>query len=283
LSRRKGLAFRPLLNFSFSFIQAGSCFVKFVSKCLFLFLLGGLPAIADEVDVKVAYEPRVFQNCCGKKLNYRLLKPAPYDPSKCYPLVVLLHGAGECGDDNVSSLLHGTADFTTEDNRKNFPCFVVVPQCPKGFSWWNSKRKPDMPDTGPTEPVQRVVELLDTLPHEFSIDCRRLYVTGYSMGGYGTWDLIQRYPEKFAAAAPICGGGDDNLACRLVQIPIWVFHGAADTGNQPDISRKMVAAIRQAGGKPLYTEYPGVGHNSWAITYKNPLFMTWLFSQSLEY
>jgi predicted peptidase len=259
--------------------------VRIVSTSVLVLLLGGFANAARAADFNAlseVCEARVFESSEGKKLNYRLLKPIVYDPSQKYPLVLLLHGSGESGDDNTAQMMHGVAEFATDDSRRDFPCFVVTPQCPKKKSWWNSKRKPDEPDPGPTEPMQLVIELLDALPREFSIDTRRLYVTGLSMGGYGVWDLIQRFPEKFAAAAPICGGGDPRQAGRLVRIPIWVFHGGADEGNHPQMSREMVAAIRKAGGKPLYTEYPGVPHNSWSTTYKSPLFMTWLFAQSLE-
>lgn len=100
------------------------------------------------------------------------------------------------------------------------------------------------------------------------------------MGGYGTWDLISRMPETFAAAAPICGGGDENQAEKLIDLPIWVFHGADDTTVPPERSRNMVNAIKAAGGKKIkYTEYPGVGHGSWKPAYADPEFMKWLFSQ----
>lgn len=228
------------------------------------------------------FEPRVYQNGAQKKLNYRLLKPLVYDQSRKYPLVVFLHGGGERGDDNVAQLMHGVGEFATDDNRRNFPCFVVAPQCPKGTSWVNRRHIGDDPNADPTEPTQLLIELLDQLQEEFSIDSNRLYVTGLSLGGHGTWGLIQRFPNVFAAAAPLCGEANEEQAGRLTKIPIWVFHGAADTGNDPEMSRRMVAALRRAGGKPLYTEYPGVEHNCWTITYRNPLFMTWLFAQSLD-
>lgn len=254
--------------------------MRTASALVLVVIFGGIAARAE--DPKEVCEARVYENGAGKKLNYRLLKPADYDKSQKYPLVLFLHGAGERGDDNTAQLVHGVGDFTSDDNRQAFPCFLLAPQCPKGSSWWNSKRPADNPPTGPTEPTQLVIELLDALPREFSIDSKRLYVTGLSMGGYGTWDLIQRFPQKFAAAAPICGGGDEQQASKLVRIPIWVFHGGKDEGVRPELSQKMVAGIRKAGGHPLYTEYPGVGHNSWARTYSNPLFMTWLFAQSLD-
>lgn len=251
------------------------------SLLLTALLLSSSPQAARAADAKDVFEAKVFENAEGKKLNYRLMSPLNYDKSQKYPLVLFLHGSGERGDNNVAQLVHGMNDFAKDDSRERFPCFVVAPQCPQMGSWTNRRRGAEAPppDAGPTEPMQLVVELLDSLQKEFSIDARRLYVTGLSMGGFGTWDLIQRYPEKFAAAAPVCGGGREELASKLVRIPIWVFHGDKDTSVNVEQSRKMVAAIRKAGGKPLYTEYPGIGHNSWEATYHNPMLMSWLFAQ----
>lgn len=247
---------------------------------LFLAVQGTRPARA--ADAKELTEPRVFVNASGARLNYRLLVPLDYDSTHAYPLVLLLHGAGEKGDDNVSQIRHGMNDFASDANRHAHPCFVVAPQCPKGVSWARLKDDRLEPGAEPTEPMLRIIELLDTLPNEFSIDRRRIYVTGLSMGGYGAWYLAQRFPERFAAIVPICGGGDDRQAARLVRIPIWVFHGGADSGNTPEMSREMVKAIRAAGGNPLYTEYPGVEHNCWTQTYANPLLYTWMFNQRLS-
>ncbi|MCA9047007.1 MAG: prolyl oligopeptidase family serine peptidase, partial [Planctomycetaceae bacterium] len=124
-----------------------------------------------------------------------------------------------------------------------------------------------------------VLELLDQLIKTHAIDEDRIYVMGLSMGGYGTWDLLARHPEKFAAGVPICGGGDEKQAAKIKEMPIWVFHGDADTAVKVERSRNMVAAIKEAGGKPKYTEYPGVGHNSWTPAINEPEILPWLFSQ----
>jgi predicted peptidase len=156
----------------------------------------------------------------------------------------------------------------------------VAPQCPDGKRWvevdWalDSHKQPE-------ESISLTLtrELLASLQKEYRIDSKRFYVTGLSMGGYGTWDLITRTPDLFAAAAPICGGADETLAAKVTKLPIWVFHGDKDGVVKPLRSRNMVAAIEKAGGKPKYTEYPGVDHNSWTQTYANPEFMAWLFAQ----
>jgi len=123
------------------------------------------------------------------------------------------------------------------------------------------------------------LELIEKLSQEFAIDRKRLYITGLSMGGYGTWDIIQRHPDMFAAAMPVCGGGDSAAAPLIKDLPIWVFHGDKD-GAVPVIrSQNMVAALKQAGSKVKYTEYPGVGHNCWTQTYANQDVLKWFFSQ----
>jgi len=174
--------------------------------------------------------------------------------------------------------------FSSDENRNEFPCFVVAPQCPEGKRWvevdWGDDRH-DFDDR-PSETMQLVIELLAALPKEFSIDADRLYVTGLSMGGFGTWDIISRFPDKFAAAAPVCGGGDEKLAGKIAGVPIWAFHGDKDTVVKPSRSRNMIAAIKEAGGRPRYTEYEGVGHDSWVRAYADPELMKWMFAQRLK-
>lgn len=238
-----------------------------------------LPA-AEPKDV---FEARVFKNETGGQLPYRLLKPEGYDAKQKYPLVLFLHGAGERGDDNAVQLVHGMQTFITDENRKKYPCFVVAPQCPTGKRWvevdWSADTHRQPPE--PSAALALTLDVLAALRKEFSIDVERQYVTGLSMGGYGTWDLIARYPAMFAAAAPVCGGGDEMTANLLVKTPIWAFHGDKDTAVKPERSRNMIEAIKKAGGKPLYTEYPGVGHNSWTPAYNDPKLLEWMFSQKL--
>jgi predicted peptidase len=135
----------------------------------------------------------------------------------------------------------------------------------------------------PAEAMRMVLELVGALQMEYSqIDPKRIYVTGLSMGGFGTWDVIQRKPDLFAAAVPICGGGDVSKAEKIALIPIWAFHGAEDLLVLPKWSRDMINAIRKAGGNPKYTEYPGVGHQSWIKAYSEPELFIWLFSQKKD-
>ena len=214
-----------------------------------------------------------------KKLPYRLLKPAPVEAGKKYPLVIFLHGAGERGSDNEKQLLHGVRGFV--ENRDQYPCFLIAPQCPDGKKWVEVDWSADT-HTQPKEPgdVGRLtLGLIETAIKELPVDPKRVYLTGLSMGGYGTWDLAARRPDLFAAIAPVCGGADEATAGKIKDRPIWAFHGAKDTAVKPARSRNMIAALEKAGGKPKYTEYPDVAHNSWDPAYKDPELFKWLFAQ----
>ncbi len=231
------------------------------------------------------FEKRTFKGASGKVLRYRLLKPEGYDPagSTAYPLVVFLHGAGERGDDNQAQLEEGVFEFAKPETRKKHPAFILAQQCPKNMSWGHIKKIDGhltlLKTDEPTEPTGLVLELVDALPKEFRIDPKRVYLTGLSMGGFGTWDLLARQPGRFAAAIPICGGGIEETAPSFAKVPIWVFHGAVDPDVEVELSRKMVDALHKAGAKPGYTEYPDVGHESWVPTYRNPEVLDWLFAQ----
>ena len=133
----------------------------------------------------------------------------------------------------------------------------------------------------PTRPMQLFIQLLDKVLKEYPIDPARIYVTGVSMGGFGTWDLLARFPTRFAAAVPICGGGDESTAAKIKHVPIWAFHGALDHTVPPEKSRSMIQALQRAGGLPGYTEYPDIEHNSWVWAYRDPHLMVWLFKQKL--
>lgn len=246
-----------------------------------LFLQAASSSMA--ADFHDSYEAREFKTA-NAMLRYRLMQPRNIDEGEKYPLVIFYHGAGERGNDNTKQLVHGMADFASEANRRQYPCFVVAPQCPDGQQWVDTPWTLDA-HTMPRHPapaMQLSLDLLDKLQTEFSIDPARIYVTGLSMGGFGVWDAIQRRPNLFAAAAPVCGGGDVALAKSIAAIPLWAFHGDKDTVVKPRRSRDMIAALKAAGGSPRLTEYPGVGHNSWAATYRDPELHAWLFAQKKQ-
>lgn len=240
-----------------------------------------LPALAWAADDRERFEARTYTDAAGTKLLYRLLKPKDYDPNRKYPVVLFLHGAGERGNDNFAQLKHGMADFASDAMREKYPAFVIAPQCPVNERWvevdWGAT-KHDMPEK-PASPMRLTLGALEQLRKEFSFDADRLYITGLSMGGYGAWDALQRHPELFAAAIPICGGGDPKHAAKFAKVPIWAFHGDKDTAVRPERSRDMIAALKAAGGNPQYTEYPNTGHDSWTATYRNPEVHAWLFAQ----
>jgi len=220
-------------------------------------------------------------------LPYRLLKPDGYDKDgqDSYPLVIFLHGIGERGTDNQRQLRNGVEGFVKDATRKKHPCFLAVPQCPPDKTWSDlsrgTKENPTFAES-PTEPAALVLDLIDALCKEHRVDTHRIYLTGVSLGGYGTWDLACRKPELFAAALPVCGGGDPTRAEKLAELPVWCFHGDNDQAVPVERSREMIAAIKQAGGEPKYTEYEGVGHDSWTQTYRNAEVLDWLFNQKKE-
>lgn len=210
-------------------------------------------------------------------LPYGFLEPLKPVAGQKYPLVIFLHGASERGDDNDKHIKHIQLLFNYNVFNK-YPCYVIAPQCPEGEVW--STLMNGRPFSAvPTRPMQMVIQLMEKTMESYPIDPARIYVTGLSMGGFGTWDLMARFPDRFAAAVPVCGGGDVATAPKIKHIPVWVFHGAEDEIVPPELSRKMVAALRNAGGLPGHTEYPGVAHSSWHQAYREPHLMPWLWKQ----
>ena len=196
------------------------------------------------------------------------------------PLILFLHGAGERGNDNKAQLKHGVSDLIKYADA-NGGAIIIAPQCPKDEKWvdieWDS-----LAHAMPAEPsasMKLVLALLNDKIEKMPVDPERVYVTGLSMGGYGTWDIIQRRPKLFAAALPICGGGDPALASVIKNIPIWIFHGDADNLVKVVRSREMDAALKASGGNVQYREYPGVGHDSWTATYADKDVLKWMFEQ----
>jgi predicted peptidase len=199
--------------------------------------------------------------------------------------VIFLHGASARGSDNLRQLggagQWGTSLWADEAVQSRHPSFVLVPHAGATSRWVRRWRADTARDPADKEPLELVVELIDALEREFSIDPDRVYITGLSMGGFGVWSAISRYPHRFAAAIPICGGGDPT-AVGETTAKVWAFHGAADRVVPPGRSREMVEALRRAGAEPRYTEYPGVGHNAWQRAYQEPDLADWLFAQRRE-
>lgn len=249
-------------------------------RCTF-WIWGLLGLVALAACAGEDFEAREFKSADGKALPYRLLKPQNYDAQKQHPLLFFMHGAGERGTDNKAQLKHVVMRFAAPENRAKYPCFVVAPQCPANRQWvevpWGGDAH-TMP-AKPSEPLQASLELLAALQKEFSIDPKRLYAIGLSMGGFGVWDALCRYPDVFAAGVPVCGGADEKQAAAIARIPVWVFHGGNDGVVKTKRARNIVEALKQAGGEPKYTEYPGIGHDSWNKASAEPELLPWLFAQ----
>jgi len=194
--------------------------------------------------------------------DYLLYLPEGYPAGqKKWPLMLFLHGAGERGDSLDLIKKHGPPKLA--DQGKKLPFIVVSPQCPLN-EWWS---------------VEVLDALLDDVASRVKADRDRIVVTGLSMGGFGTWNLATAYPDRFAAIAPICGGGNPLEAGKLRGVPVWVFHGAKDPVVPLKSSQDMVDALKACGGNVRFTVYPDADHDSWTATYDNPEFWDWMLKQ----
>ena len=216
-------------------------------------------------------------------LPYRVVKPLNYDANKTYPLVIAMHGAGGRGTDNTARAIDAFKFLTTPEIRKAYPAFVVAPQCPNKAQWANTpwgKGTYSIDKVKVSPQISLLIETIEALKKEFSIDADRVYATGQSMGGYGCWDLIMRRPDLFAAAVPVCGAGDLNQAKNLLALPIWCFHGDKDTIVPFAASREMDKVMKELGNKNWkYTELAGVAHGSSKPAWNTKELIPWMFSQ----
>lgn len=222
----------------------------------------------DTVQQALSFSKRVQRTV---KLDYLLFLPAEYQTSKSkkWPLLLFLHGAGERGSDVWLVAKHGPPKIVTD--KPDFPFIVVSPQCPTGQTWQNDA----------------VLGLLDEITKKYRVDKSRVYLSGLSMGGYGSWSLALEHPDRFAAVAPICGGGDPVKILladpakvdALKSLPVWAFHGAKDSVVKLAESERMVNALRQFGATEInLTVYPNADHDSWTETYNNPKLYAWFLS-----
>jgi len=194
--------------------------------------------------------------------NYLLYLPEEYKTSaKEWPLILFLHGAGERGNNLEKVKVWGPPKIVEKD--KNFPFIVISPQCPEG-DWWTSFHQLEVLNT-----------LVDNVVKNYNVDKSRIYLTGLSMGGYGTWALACEFPDKFAAIAPICGGGEPRVTRKIKHIPTWVFHGKLDNVVPLQESENMVSALKKYGGNVKLTIYPEANHNSWSKAYNESGLFEW--------
>ena len=223
---------------------------------------------------KVAFEPRTYRETVGKKesMRYLLFKPTNAPPDEALPLVLSLHGGAprkkfeHLLEPYAPGFAYGLGRLVSDETQREHPCYVVAP--------WSDNRSWDDGN------LRLVLGLLDALQKEFKIDPKRIYVTGQSMGGFGTWSIITQHPERFAAAVPICGGGEPRDATKARNVPIWAIHGSGDTVVPVDYTRRMIQALQKAGASPVYWEYQGATHAQTAErAYCEPELIRWLFAQ----
>lgn len=224
-------------------------------------------------------------------LNYRILYPEDFSEAEKYPVMLFLHGAGERGDDNESQLVHGGDLFLKEENRKKYPAIVIFPQSPKDDYWAKVEVKRDTVPfqfdfknrEKPTKALELVMKLMDSIISRDFVNKDRIYVGGLSMGGMGTYELLFKKPEMFAAAFAICGGANPEIAEEYRKgLPIWIFHGEKDDVVLPRFSKAMARSINHYGGNAKLSLYPEDNHNSWDSALSEPYLLPWLFSQRLK-
>jgi len=224
-----------------------------------------------------------FTDHHGTTLKYRYLEPLNAKDGKKYPLVLFLHGAGERGSDNELQLKNGAGQFINPVNREKYPAYVLLPQCPAGQTWAYDEvfsREPfNMPEQDETVLVHALKQLVDSYVATGKIDTRRIYVTGLSMGGMATFDLVVRYPDFFAAAVPICGSVYPPRLTSAIKTKFRLFHGDADDSVPVAGSREAYKALKAAGVSVEYFEIPDCKHNSWTPAYRRSDFLEWMFAQ----
>jgi len=239
--------------------------------CLVIVFIVGCDAAMGTKEVKSGKQ--VTQNFSKQitktvDCNYLLYLPADYgkDVKKQWPLIMFLHGAGERGKNVLAVRKHGPPKLAAQG--KQFDFIIISPQCPNDV-WWPEK-------------TDMLISLLDDIEAKYRVDTDRVYLTGLSMGGFGTWSLAIAYPDRFAAIAPICGGGERYGAYRLKKVPVWAFHGAKDPVVPVERSKEMVEAVKKVGGDAKITIYPEAEHDSWTVTYDNPELYEWFLSHKIS-
>ena len=231
---------------------------------------------------------RSYKTSSGATMAYRLFIPRTDNSKQSYPLIVYLHGGAGNGNDNLSQISGGNSNgshvWVSEKVQKEHPSFVLVPQPFAGATWGG----PEASELSVA--TSMMLGIIDSLRREFPIDLARLYITGQSLGGFGTWDVVIRRPDVFAAAVPLCGSGvlgrfpfrkvySSAQFAGIKNVPIWVFQGADDPEVSAEGPRKTVADLRDIGSKIRYTEYSHVGHRVWERAYYEPGLIDWMFAQ----
>jgi predicted peptidase len=227
-------------------------------------LLLTVAALTVHSDVMAQQMPARLDRPYRIMLDYLVYLPKAYHEKESWPLLLFLHGAGERGDDLELVKVHGPPKLIAQG--KDFPFVVVSPQCPQD-QWWQAIE---------------LTALVDEIVEKYKIDQDRIYVTGLSMGGFGTWSLAAYTPQRFAAILPICGGGETHWTKVMAHLPVWAFHGDQDTAVPLERSEKMIEALKKNDSNPKFTIYPGVAHDSWTQTYANPEVYEWLLQHKRQ-
>lgn len=249
--------------------------MKYFNLAIILFMISN----SNAQDLNL-YEKEIYIHE-NDTLNYRILKPLNYDSNKQYPVHLFLHGSGERGNNNVSQLVHGGKLFLKKENREQYNSWVIFPQASKSDWWGHSEPYKFNYNVKESKDMSLVIKLMDSFVERNDVDTNRVYVSGLSMGGMGTFVILNLRPEMFAAATPICGDGDPNSVKNYSKkVPIWIFHGSDDTVVSPKNSLKMANAIIDAGGSPKITFYENVDHGSWNNAFAEKDFLKWIHSKS---
>ena len=226
------------------------------------------------------FEKEIFINE-NDTLKYRILRPLNFNPNKQYPIHLFLHGSGERGNDNVSQLVHGGKLFLKKENRELYNSWVIFPQASKNDWWGHSDPYKFNYDVKESKDMSLVVKLMDNFIKRKDVNPNKVYVTGLSMGGMGTFVILNLRPNMFAAATPICGDGDpSSVSNYATKVPIWIFHGSDDKTVHPNESLKMAKAIIKFGGSPKITFYENVDHVSWNNAFAEKDFLKWIHSKT---
>jgi predicted peptidase len=227
--------------------------MKTATMAALMALAGAAPQESGFLDKTIDYN--------GAAVKYVVFVPKGYTSEKPHPAILFLHGSGEQGDDGKKQATQGLGNaIKLAEDKWNF--IVIFPQKPQGRG-------------GFAEHEKLILDIVEKTKKEYKVDDKRFYITGLSMGGYGTWMLTCKYPTMFTAAAPICGGGNPADAAKIKDLPIWNFHGDKDTAVPIKRSQDMIDAVKAAGGTPKFTIYPGVGHNSWDKAYREENLAEW--------
>ncbi len=228
--------------------------------------LCGCSAARREDVPRTGFVDAVYKSADGYESKYVVFIPHQYDGTVAFPIILFLHGSGKVGNDGRQQA-EGALAQAIRKSEKDFSFIVVFPQSHEG-GW-----------TAGSVDGKSALAILDEVETRYKVDGKRTYLTGLSMGGEGTWSLAAAYPDRWAAIVPICGGGDPKVAAKFKDIPCWCFHGDADKMIPAAASREMIRALSSAGGRPIYHEFPDVGHQCWDLVYAMPDLYAWLLLQ----